>query len=91
VDGLWSGHDRSRRPARRRSVATRGHGNDASFSAWKVTTVDGPFAETKEQLGGYYIIDVPDLDSALKWAKQCPVLFSDSSVEVRPLVSHDRA
>ena len=31
---------------------------------------DGPFAETKEQLGGYYLIDVPDLDAALEWAVQ---------------------
>src|SRR6516162_3548052 len=34
--------------------------------------LDGPFAETKEQLGGYYLIDVPDLDAALSWAKRCP-------------------
>src|SRR5438128_2502996 len=33
---------------------------------------DGPFAETKEVLGGYYLIDVPDLDEALKWARQMP-------------------
>jgi len=34
--------------------------------------LDGPFAETKEQLGGYYLIEVPDLDVALDWAKRCP-------------------
>jgi hypothetical protein len=33
---------------------------------------DGPFAETKEQLGGYFVIDVPDLDAALDWAEKCP-------------------
>ena len=33
---------------------------------------DGPFAETKEQLGGYYLIDVPDLDAALDWAAKMP-------------------
>jgi hypothetical protein len=33
---------------------------------------DGPFAETKEQFGGYFIIDVPDLDAALAWAEKCP-------------------
>lgn len=33
---------------------------------------DGPFADTKEQLGGFYIIDVPDLDTALEWAARCP-------------------
>lgn len=33
---------------------------------------DGPFAETKEQFGGYFVIDVPDLDAALAWAEKCP-------------------
>lgn len=44
---------------------------------------DGPFAETREQLGGYYIIDVPDMDTALEWAKKCPGA-QWGSVEVRP-------
>src|SRR3974377_2292954 len=34
--------------------------------------LDGPFAETKEQLGGFYLIEAPDLDAAIKWARQCP-------------------
>jgi hypothetical protein len=38
----------------------------------KTKVQDGPYAETKEQLGGYYIIDVPNLDEALKWAAKCP-------------------
>lgn len=46
---------------------------------------DGPFADTKEQLGGYFVIDVPDLDSALDWAQRCPSAL-DGSVEVRPLL-----
>ena len=50
----------------------------------KTTTTDGPFAETKEQLGGYYVIDVPNLDEALKWAARCPGAKS-GSIEVRPL------
>jgi hypothetical protein len=44
---------------------------------------DGPFADTKEQLGGYYVIDVPDLDKALEWAARCPSAAS-GAVEVRP-------
>jgi hypothetical protein len=44
---------------------------------------DGPFAETKEQLAGFFLIDVPDLDKALDWAARCPVLPGDV-VEVRP-------
>jgi hypothetical protein len=46
---------------------------------------DGPFAETKEVLGGYYLIDVPDLDEALKWAARIPSA-SYGPVEVRPVM-----
>jgi hypothetical protein len=38
----------------------------------KAQVLDGPYADTKEQLGGYYMIDVPDLDAALSWAARCP-------------------
>jgi hypothetical protein len=53
-------------------------------SGGQVQVMDGPFAETKEELGGYYLIDVPDLDAALKWAKQCPGT-KYGAVEVRPV------
>lgn len=46
---------------------------------------DGPFAESKEQLGGFYLIEVPDLDAALAWARRIP-LSGDGSVEVRPVI-----
>ena len=46
--------------------------------------IDGPYAETKEQLGGFHIIDVPDLDAALAWAARCPSA-SRGAVEVRPV------
>lgn len=46
---------------------------------------DGPFADTKEQLGGYFVIEVADLDEALRWAERCPSAQS-ASVEVRPLL-----
>ena len=46
--------------------------------------LDGPYAETKEQLGGYFIVDVPDLDAALSWAARCPGA-SHGVVEVRPV------
>lgn len=46
--------------------------------------MDGPFAEAKEQLGGYYLIEAADLDAALKWAKQCPGA-QHGTVEVRPI------
>ena len=51
----------------------------------KLATTDGPFAETKEQLGGYYLVDVPTLDEALKWAAKCPSA-KYGSVEVRPVM-----
>jgi hypothetical protein len=46
--------------------------------------LNGPYAETKEQLGGYYMIDVPDIDAALAWAARCPGA-SQGIVEVRPI------
>ena len=49
---------------------------------------DGPFAETTEQLGGYYLIDVADLDAALEWAKKCPGSHH-GSVEVRPVMIYE--
>jgi len=46
---------------------------------------DGPFAETKEQLGGFYLIEAEDLDEAVAWAAKMPHLLDDGSVEVRPV------
>lgn len=46
--------------------------------------LDGPYADTKEQFGGYFIIDVEDLDAALQWAARCPGA-AQGTVEVRPL------
>ena len=50
----------------------------------KTEVLNGPYAETREQLGGYYMVDVPDLDSALSWAARCPAA-SYGVVEVRPI------
>ena len=50
----------------------------------KTKVLDGPYAETKEQLGGFYMIDVPDLDAALSWAARCPS-SSVGTIEVRPV------
>jgi len=46
--------------------------------------LDGPYAEAKEQLGGFHLIDVPDLDTALQWAARCPSA-ARGRVEVRPV------
>jgi len=50
----------------------------------KTEVLNGPYAETREQLGGYYLIDVPDLDAALSWAARCPSA-SYGTIEVRPI------
>ena len=50
----------------------------------KSKVLDGPYAESKEQIGGYYLIDVPDLDAAITWAARCPGA-SHGTVEVRPV------
>src|SRR5262245_60655538 len=50
----------------------------------KTNVLNGPYAETKEQLGGYYLIDVADLDAALAWAARCPGA-SHGTIEVRPI------
>lgn len=49
----------------------------------KVTTTDGPYLEAKEHLGGFWIIEVPDLDAALKWAAEGSAACEEA-VEVRP-------
>jgi hypothetical protein len=50
----------------------------------KSQVLDGPYADSKEQIGGYYMINVPDLDAALSWAARCPTA-SHGVVEVRPV------
>jgi hypothetical protein len=68
------------------------HGSDAATTVrvrdGQRLTSDGPFAETKEVLGGYYVIDVPDLDAALAWAEKIPSV-GYGSVEVRPVMVFD--
>ena len=51
-------------------------------------TTDGPFAETREQLGGYYLLDCSDLDDAIAWAARIPDAAS-GSVEVRPVMDYE--
>jgi hypothetical protein len=51
---------------------------------------DGPFAETKEQLGGFYVLDVKDLDEAIEWAGKIPGA-QIGSIEIRPVMVFDEA
>ena len=56
----------------------------------KTTHTDGPFAETKEQLGGFYLIEAPNLEKALELGAQCPGAKT-GSVEVRPVMDYSQA
>lgn len=51
---------------------------------------DGPFAETREQFGGFYVLDVPDMEAALEWAARLPNV-GRGSVEVRPVMEFEQA
>jgi hypothetical protein len=50
----------------------------------KTSVLNGPYAEVKEQLGGYFVIEAPDLDAAIGWAARCPGA-QFGAVEVRPI------
>lgn len=58
-------------------------GTTLRLSGGKRLVQDGPYADTKEQLGGFCVIDVPNLDAALDWAARCPAA-ANGAVEVRP-------
>ena len=62
-------------------------GTATSIRATGTEVTDGPFVETKEALGGYYLIDAADLDQALAVGKRCPAPFG--GVEVRPVMTFD--
>jgi hypothetical protein len=51
----------------------------------KTDVLDGPYADTKEQLAGYFFIEAPDIDGAIAWAKRCPS-SKYGSIEIRPIV-----
>lgn len=51
---------------------------------------DGPFADSKEQLGGFFLLEVPDLDAALAWAEKCPAA-QWGTIEIRPTAVHGQA
>jgi hypothetical protein len=77
----------------RRGIAWDGHPLQPTATATsvrvrdgKVLITDGPFAELEEQLGGYYVLDLPDLDAAIEIARQVP-WATEGTVEVRPLAS----
>jgi len=88
----WSAYTAYSHALRDAGVAAGGTGLQAPAVATTVRlrdgkrhVQDGPFADTKELLGGLFIIDVPDLSAALEWAARCPAAPS-GAVEVRPLL-----
>ena len=74
-DGVMRGGDALQPSSTATTVKVRGG---------KIQTMDGPFAETKEQLGGYYILECASLDDAIKYAAMIPSA-ANGSVEVRPI------
>jgi len=66
-----------------RLKATR-HGARVRVREGKSVVLDGPYADAKEQLGGYYMIDVPNLDEAVSWATRCPAA-KFGTIDVRPM------
>ena len=61
-------------------------GKRVRFSGSKRTVIDGPFAETKELIAGYWIWQVRSMEEALEWVKRCPnPMLTDSDIEIRPL------
>ena len=73
--GVWVGSNRLR-PTAEATTVRNPNG--------RKSVLNGPFAETKEQLAGYYLIEAPDLDAALSWAARCPGA-AHGSIEVRPV------
>jgi hypothetical protein len=73
--GVYLGSNRLRPTSDATSVRVRGG---------KTEVLNGPYAETREQLGGYYLIDVTDLDAALSWAARCPS-SAHGTIELRPI------
>lgn len=73
--GVWVGGERLKPTTTATTVRVRDK---------KAVVLSGPYAETQEQLGGYYIIDVPSLDEAIEWAAKCPTARA-GAIEIRPV------
>jgi hypothetical protein len=62
------------------------HGKRVAFDGPSRTVIDGPFAETRELVAGYWLWEVKDMDEAVAWVKRCPKpMFGPSEIEIRPL------
>jgi len=66
------------------------HGKRVAFDGTSRTVIDGPFAETRELVAGYWLWEVRDIDEAVEWVKRCPnPMFGPSEIEIRPLYEAD--
>ncbi len=95
IGGWMAAYQRFSDAAREAGVMAAGDGLQPSSTATTVRVrdgqtllTDGPFAETKEQLNGFYILDVESLDDALAWAARIPDA-AGGAVEVRPVMVYD--
>ncbi len=85
-DEIQRGAGEGRHHARRRRPAAEFEGRRVQFDGAKRAVVDGPFAETKELVAGYWIWQVRSLDEAIEWVKRCPnPMPGPSEIEIRPL------
>ena len=92
--GRWNEYTESLRAA---GAMVSGEGLQPSATATTVkleasgdhVVTDGPYAETKEQVGGFYVIECADLDEALEWAKKVP-MAPGGSIEVRPVIDYSQ-
>lgn len=91
----WAGWGAYMNALREAGIAANGAALEPPASATTVrvkngarTVHDGPYADTKEQIGGYFIMDFPTLDEALEWAARCPAAAS-GAVEVRPVLTRN--
>ena len=78
--GVWISGDR---------LKTTHHAARVRVRDGKSVVLDGPYVDAKEQLGGYYMIDVPTLDAAIEWAVRCPAA-KHGTIDVRPLADISR-
>lgn len=66
------------------------NGKRVRFSGSKRTVTDGPFAETKELVAGYWLWEVKSIEEAVEWVKRCPnPMLTDSDIEIRPLYARE--
>jgi hypothetical protein len=90
---IWNAFGRELEEA---GVVVAGEGLEPTPSATTIryengelVRTDGPFAETREQLGGFYVLDCKDIDEAAGWAAKVPDLPEDGSVEIRPVMDYE--